>query len=233
MPSATLSTGTDLKRPAALFRSTAVAQRGQDGARLKERSLGWNTRARPRFMARRASWLFRHQPALGSSTSPHESIDRRGRMPLALAVSRQPCVLSALTRAEALDVTIARRRAHPLQLPRPNALDRVRTLRPVRPLHHRSIRRPFGVIRRERRHTESAMNSEDLRRKNARLHDMIEQILEMRPELRDGTEAMALTQDLHVEVGAPFLERTRDKLLERARAIVERCPELIHYFDDP
>ena len=77
------------------------------------------------------------------------------------------------------------------------------------------------------------MNSEDLRRKNARLHDMIEQILEMRPELRDGTEAMALTQDLHVEVGAPFLERTRDKLLERARAIVERCPELIHYFDDP
>ena len=175
VPSATLSTGTDLKRPAALFRSTAVAQRGQDGARLKERSLGWNTRARPRFMARRASWLFRHQPALGSSTSPHESIDRRGRMPLALAVSRQPCVLSALTRAEALDVTIARRRAHPLQLPRPNALDRVRTLRPVRPLHHRSIRRPFGVIRRERRHTGSAMNSEDLRRKNARLHDMIEQ----------------------------------------------------------
>jgi hypothetical protein len=60
------------------------------------------------------------------------------------------------------------------------------------------------------------MNSEDLRRKNARLHDMIEQILEMRPELCDGTEAMALAQDLHVEVGAPFLERTRDKLLERA-----------------
>jgi hypothetical protein len=55
----------------------------------------------------------------------------------------------------------------------------------------------------------------------------------MRPELRDGTEALALNQDLHVEVGAPFLERTRDKLLERARAIVERCPELEYYFDDP
>jgi hypothetical protein len=77
------------------------------------------------------------------------------------------------------------------------------------------------------------MTSEDLRRKNARLHDMIEQVLEMHPELRDGAELVALNQDLHVEVGAPFLERTRDKLLERARAIVERCPELEYYFDDP
>jgi hypothetical protein len=77
------------------------------------------------------------------------------------------------------------------------------------------------------------MNSEDLRRRNARLHDMIEQVLEMHPELRDGAEALALNQDLHVEVGAAFLERTRDKLLERARAIVERCPELEYYFADP
>jgi hypothetical protein len=82
-------------------------------------------------------------------------------------------------------------------------------------------------------HTVSAMNIEDLRRRNARLHDMIEQVLEMHPELRDGAETLALNQDLHVEVGAPFLERTRDKLLERARAIVERCPELEYYFDDP
>jgi hypothetical protein len=36
-----------------------------------------------------------------------------------------------------------------------------------------------------------------------------------------------------MEVGAPFLERTRDKLRERARAIIERCPELEYYFDDP
>ena len=77
------------------------------------------------------------------------------------------------------------------------------------------------------------MISEDLRRRNARLHDVIEQVLEIHPELRDGTEAIALNQDLHVEVGAPFLERTRDKLLERARAIVERRPELVTYFKDP
>jgi hypothetical protein len=79
----------------------------------------------------------------------------------------------------------------------------------------------------------SAMTSEDLRRKNARLHDMIEQVLEMHPELRERAETLALNQDLHVEVGAPFLERTRDKLRERARAIVERCPELEYYFDEP
>jgi hypothetical protein len=77
------------------------------------------------------------------------------------------------------------------------------------------------------------MPSDHLRRKNARLHDMIEQVLEMHPELRDGAETVAIDQDLHVEVGAPFLERTRDKLRERARAIVERCPELAYYFDDP
>jgi hypothetical protein len=77
------------------------------------------------------------------------------------------------------------------------------------------------------------MNIEDLRRRNARLHDMIEKVLEMHPELRDGAETLALNQDLHVEVGAPFLERTRDKLLDRARAIVERCPELAYYFDRP
>jgi hypothetical protein len=75
------------------------------------------------------------------------------------------------------------------------------------------------------------MNSEDLRQKNARLHDRIEQVLEMHPELREGVEAIALEQDLHVEVGAPFLERTQDKLLERARSIIERRPELEYYFD--
>jgi hypothetical protein len=76
------------------------------------------------------------------------------------------------------------------------------------------------------------MTSEDLRRKNAALHDRIEQVLEMHPELRDGNEAIALGQDLHVEVGAPFLERTQRKLQQRARAIIERCPELEYYFDD-
>jgi hypothetical protein len=75
------------------------------------------------------------------------------------------------------------------------------------------------------------MISEDLRRKNASLHDAIEQVLEMHPELREGIEAIALSQDLHVEV-APFLERTRHKLEERARAIIKRRPELEYYFGD-
>ena len=59
------------------------------------------------------------------------------------------------------------------------------------------------------------MTREELRRKNASLHDRIEQVLEMHPELRGVTEALALSQDLHVEVGASFLERTQSKLQER------------------
>ena len=46
------------------------------------------------------------------------------------------------------------------------------------------------------------------------------------------THEIALTQDLHVEVGTPFLERVRGKLQERARAIIERRPDLEHLFDD-
>jgi hypothetical protein len=76
------------------------------------------------------------------------------------------------------------------------------------------------------------MNPEDLRRRNASLHDRIQEVLQMHPELRDGTEAIALRQDLHVEAGAPFLERTRKKLEDRARAIIERRPELAYYFGD-
>jgi hypothetical protein len=76
------------------------------------------------------------------------------------------------------------------------------------------------------------MTSEDLQRKNASLRDRIEEVLEMHPELRDVTEAIALRQDLHVQVGTPFLERTQDKLRDRARAIIERRPELEYYFED-
>jgi hypothetical protein len=75
------------------------------------------------------------------------------------------------------------------------------------------------------------MTSEDLQRKNASLRDKIEEVLEMHPELRDATEQIALRQDLHVAVGTPFLERTQDKLQERARAIIQRRPELADYFD--
>jgi hypothetical protein len=70
----------------------------------------------------------------------------------------------------------------------------------------------------------SAMISEDLRRTNASLYDRIQQVLELHPDLRDEAEAIALSQDLHVEVGVPFLERTRDKLQERARALIDRRP---------
>jgi hypothetical protein len=50
-------------------------------------------------------------------------------------------------------------------------------------------------------------------------------------ELREVTEGIALRQDLHVEVGAPFLERTHGKLQERTHAMIERRPELEGYFD--
>jgi len=76
------------------------------------------------------------------------------------------------------------------------------------------------------------MTRNDLRRKNKRLRDHIAQVVEKDPELRDVTEGIALRQDLHVEVGTPFLERTQGKLQERAGAIIERRPELEGYFDD-
>ena len=76
------------------------------------------------------------------------------------------------------------------------------------------------------------MTRNDLRRKNKRLRDQIAQVVEKDPELRDVTEGIALRQDLHVEVGTPFLERTQGKLQERARAMIERRPELEGYLDD-
>jgi hypothetical protein len=75
------------------------------------------------------------------------------------------------------------------------------------------------------------MTRNDLRRKNERLRDQIAQVVEKDPELCDMTEGIALRQDLHVEVGTPFLERTQGKLQERARAMIEHRPELDRYFD--
>ena len=75
------------------------------------------------------------------------------------------------------------------------------------------------------------MTRNDLRRKNERLRDQIAEVVEKNPELRDMTEGIALRQDLHVEVGAPFLERTQGKLQERARAMIQHRPELDRYFD--
>jgi hypothetical protein len=75
------------------------------------------------------------------------------------------------------------------------------------------------------------MTRNDLRRQNARLRDQIAHAVERDPELREGDEGIALRQDLHVEVGTPFLERTRGKLRERAGAISKRHPELENKFD--
>ena len=72
----------------------------------------------------------------------------------------------------------------------------------------------------------------ELRRKNARLREKIDQILENHPELRDATDQLALRQGLDVLVAVPFLERIQRKLQERARAIIERRPDLEHFFDD-
>jgi hypothetical protein len=76
------------------------------------------------------------------------------------------------------------------------------------------------------------MTKDELRRKNARLRDKIDQISEQHPELRDVTEVIAFRQDLHAQVVTPFLERVQGKLQERARAIVNRRLELEHYFDE-
>jgi hypothetical protein len=50
-----------------------------------------------------------------------------------------------------------------------------------------------------------------VRRKNGRLRDQIADIVRNDPKLRERHEGMALRQDLHVEVGIPFLERTQGK----------------------
>jgi hypothetical protein len=75
------------------------------------------------------------------------------------------------------------------------------------------------------------MTRNNLRRKNERLRNQIAQVVEKDSELRDVTEGIALRQDLHAEVGTPFLERTQGKLQERARAMIERSPELDRHFD--
>ena len=76
------------------------------------------------------------------------------------------------------------------------------------------------------------MTNGELRGKNARLRDKINQVLENHPDLRDLSDQIALEQGMHVEVGTPFLERVQDKMQERARAIIERRPDLERFFDD-
>jgi hypothetical protein len=80
--------------------------------------------------------------------------------------------------------------------------------------------------------TPEAREKDELRSKNARLREKIDSVLEQHPELRDATDEIALGQGLHVEVGTPFLERINGKLQQRARAIIERRPDLERLFDD-
>lgn len=75
------------------------------------------------------------------------------------------------------------------------------------------------------------MTKNELRQRNACLRDRIGQVLEEHPEPYKVTEGIVLRQNLHVQVGAPFIERVQGKLQERSRAIIERRPELGHYFD--
>jgi hypothetical protein len=74
--------------------------------------------------------------------------------------------------------------------------------------------------------------SETLRSKNARLRDKINSVLEQHPELRDATDEIALKQSTQAEIGTPLLVRLEAILQERARAIIERRPDLEHLFDD-
>jgi hypothetical protein len=74
------------------------------------------------------------------------------------------------------------------------------------------------------------MKKSELRYKNARLRKKINSVLEHHSELRDVTDA--LKQGTQVRVGTPFLERIQANLQERARAIIERRPDLEHLFDD-
>jgi hypothetical protein len=84
----------------------------------------------------------------------------------------------------------------------------------------------------KQRSEETAMRDNELRQKNAFLREKIKEISNRHPELRDLSDEIALEQSTHVEVGTPFLERVNGKLQERARAIIERRPDLERFFED-
>jgi hypothetical protein len=76
-----------------------------------------------------------------------------------------------------------------------------------------------------------AMTKDNLRLKNVRLRDKINDVLESHPELRDLVDEVALQQRTHVPTGA-LLERIQAKLQEQARGIIEHRPDLEHLFDE-
>ena len=80
--------------------------------------------------------------------------------------------------------------------------------------------------------TQGAVRKSELRLRNARLRQKINSVFEQHSELRDVTDEIALKQGTRVRIGTPFLERIQSNLQERARAIIERRPDLEHLFDD-
>ena len=76
------------------------------------------------------------------------------------------------------------------------------------------------------------MRDDELRNQNAFLREKIKAVSDRHPQLRDLSDLIALEQDLHVEPGTPFLERVNGKLHERARAIIERRPDLEGFFEN-
>ena len=70
-----------------------------------------------------------------------------------------------------------------------------------------------------------------VRDKNARLREKINSVLKA-SELVDATELIALRAGLHVQVGTTFLEQNYRAICKRARAIIERRPDLENVFDD-
>jgi hypothetical protein len=84
----------------------------------------------------------------------------------------------------------------------------------------------------KQRSEEAAMMDDELRQKNAFLREKIKEISDRHPELRDLSDEIALEQSTHVEVGTPFLERVNGRLQERARAIIERRPDLERFFEN-
>jgi len=79
---------------------------------------------------------------------------------------------------------------------------------------------------------EAGMTDDELRERNARLRDKINEILETHPELRDATDQVAPPEVRGLTVGSASLERTQTCLQEQARAIVERRPDLERFFED-
>jgi hypothetical protein len=79
---------------------------------------------------------------------------------------------------------------------------------------------------------EAEVAKDELRRKNVRLREKISSVLEHHPELRDTTDEIASKQGTQLGGGTPFLERIQANLQGRARAVIERRPDLEHLFDD-